>query len=206
MASQTYYRRNLPHIVPPGGTLFLTFRLTDSLPQAVIQELQDDLAAGLGAIHNAAGPADERATAAYRLQRAHFGRFDRRLDRQAYGPDWLHHPAVAELVERELFLLEETGALILSYCIMPNHVHLVMRLPETTSHPCARLMQRLKGRTALAANRLLGRRGAFWQHESYDHLVRDSEELARINSYVVLNPVKAGLVAEWEQWPHTFLL
>jgi REP element-mobilizing transposase RayT len=66
------------------------------------------------------------------------------------------------------------------------------------------MLQWLKGFTALAANRRLGRTGAFWQPESYDHVVRDSGELERIVAYVVRNPVKAGLVAAADEWPWTY--
>ena len=61
-----------------------------------------------------------------------------------------------------------------------------------------------KGRnqhTALECNRRLGREGAFWQHESYDHWIRDAEEMERILLYVDGNPVKAGLVESPEDWP-----
>jgi hypothetical protein len=44
---------------------------------------------------------------------------------------------------------------------------------------------------------MLGRQGDFWQHESYDHVVRDEAELARIVEYVRLNPARAGLPGEW---------
>ena len=61
-------------------------------------------------------------------------------------------------------------------------------------------MQSLKGYTARKANHILGRSGAFWHHESYDHCVRNPNEWQRIVSYVLNNPVKAGLVDEWENW------
>lgn len=90
---------------------------------------------------------------------------------------------------------------------MANHVHLVVQLPENAAFSAARMMQRLKGRTAMAANKLLGRQGqAFWQHESYDHVVRSGEEQARVVAYAVNNPVKAGLVEDWTQWPYTYLM
>ncbi len=89
---------------------------------------------------------------------------------------------------------------------MANHVHLVVQLPDTASFSAARMMQRLKGRTALAANKLLGRPGqAFWQHESCGHVVRNGEEQARVVAYAVNNPVKAGLVENWTQWPYTYV-
>jgi hypothetical protein len=54
-----------------------------------------------------------------------------------------------------------------------------------------RIMQSLKRFTALEANRILGRRGTFWAEESYDRLVRDQREFARIAEYIENNPVLA---------------
>ena len=90
---------------------------------------------------------------------------------------------------------------------MPNHVHLLVQLPEDDSFSFANMMQLLKGRTATAANRLLNRRGQpFWQAESYDHLVRGHAGYERVKAYILHNPVKAGLVAGWELWPFSFLV
>jgi putative transposase len=61
----------------------------------------------------------------------------------------------------------------------------------------------LKGFTSYKANQLLGNRGrAFWQDESYDHLVRSDLEFERIWAYIEQNPVTAGLVATAQpfQW------
>ena len=88
---------------------------------------------------------------------------------------------------------------------MPNHVHFVANLPLHFSTPFHALMHHFKGRTAYTANRLLNRRGAFWQSESYDHVVRDSAELSRIVTYVLQNPVKARLVSDWQDWPFSYL-
>lgn len=66
------------------------------------------------------------------------------------------------------------------------------------------IMQSLKGYTAHKANHLLERSGAFWQGESYDHVVRDASEWQRIVTYVLNNPVKAGLVDTWEKWKWSY--
>jgi REP element-mobilizing transposase RayT len=66
-------------------------------------------------------------------------------------------------------------------------------------------MQSLKRHTARQANRILNRRGTFWQAESYDHVVRDEQELERIVEYVIDNPVKAGLIADGLAWPWTYV-
>jgi len=62
------------------------------------------------------------------------------------------------------------------------------------------ILRKLKGSTARECNKLINRSGTFWQHESYDHVVRDKKELIRIVKYVLNNPVKAGLCEKWEDW------
>ena len=58
---------------------------------------------------------------------------------------------------------------------------------------------------AVYANRALERSGKFWQKESFDHYVRDKKEFWRILNYILNNPVKAGLVEKWEDYPFTYL-
>jgi putative transposase len=65
-------------------------------------------------------------------------------------------------------------------------------------------MQSLKRHTARQANILLGRKGAFWQDESYDRVIRDHDEYIRIVHYVLENPVKARLVSKWDDWKGTY--
>jgi putative transposase len=72
------------------------------------------------------------------------------------------------------------------------------RAPRT---PRERIMHSIKRHSARECNKLLGARGPFWQDESYDHGVFDIEELGRIVEYVELNPVRAGLVRDPEDWP-----
>jgi putative transposase len=82
---------------------------------------------------------------------------------------------------------------------MPNHVHVLIQ-PKI---PPSRLLQSLKGATARECNRLLGRIGEpFWQGESYDHWVRNDDELARISRYIERNPVKANLATTPQDWPY----
>jgi putative transposase len=59
--------------------------------------------------------------------------------------------------------------------------------------PRERIVQSVLRYSSVECNRLLRRRGRFWQHESYDHWVRDVDELERIMHYVEGNPLKARL-------------
>jgi len=71
---------------------------------------------------------------------------------------------------------------------------------DGSHHSVSSIMRSLKGRTARQANLVIGRRGTFWQHENYDHVVRDEGELGRIITYVLENPVKARLVQARDEW------
>jgi (E)-4-hydroxy-3-methylbut-2-enyl-diphosphate synthase len=78
---------------------------------------------------------------------------------------------------------------------MPNHVHAVLRPAE--GELLEKILHSWKSFTAHEINRRLGTSGAVWQKESYDHLVRDGEDLRNQVGYVMRNPVKAGL-GDWE--------
>ena len=75
---------------------------------------------------------------------------------------------------------------------------------ESDAPVLAEIMQSLKVYTARECNRALERKGQFWQHESYDHVIRLGE-YNRIITYTLNNPVKAGLAKEWKDWPWSYL-
>ena len=79
-----------------------------------------------------------------------------------------------------------------AFVIMPDHVHWLVQLAGNTS--LTAIMKRFKGATAHHVNSLLGRSGAVWQPSFHDHAVRDDECLASAARYVIMNPVRAGLV------------
>ena len=124
---------------------------------------------------------------------------DRYLDAARSGPVFLKQDAIAQRVVDSLFKGAELGHYQLGpFAIMANHVH-VLLLPLISP---SRLLQSLKGFTAREANKVLGRTGEqFWRRESYDHWVRDESEWNRIARYIERNPVKAGLVAQMEDYP-----
>jgi putative transposase len=150
---------------------------------------------------------DERARLLYMAQRRHFGRFDHALDTSPVGPHWLRNPAAAEIVSASMHHLDGRRYDLDSYCIMSNHVHVLFTPLEQEDgryHGLSQIMHSLKGYTAGRANEALGCAGQFWQHESYDHIVRDEEEFLRIRGYILNNPVKIGLVEHWTEWPYSY--
>lgn len=88
--------------------------------------------------------------------------------------------------------------------VMPDHVHLVMTLPHALDNralPLAEAMKGIKGVSSRRIKQLLGRQEPVWLIESYDHIVRRSEGLEHTCEYVLQNPVRAGLVANPDDYP-----
>lgn len=88
---------------------------------------------------------------------------------------------------------------LLAWCLMPNHVHVVVEMIE--GHSLSDVMRSLKSFTARRANALLQRAGAFWHPDYFDRYMRDDDHLARTVTYIENNPVKAGLAIAPTDWP-----
>ena len=201
-----FYERHLPHYQPPGATLFLSFRLADSIPKPVLFELQAEADRVDRLLATISDP-EERSQQALAEKERLFYRWDDALDGATSGPLWLQEPAVASLVVDALHHRHGQVYDLEAFCIMPNHVHAVftpLAKPDDTYHSLASIMHSLKLWTGRNANQLLGRQGGFWQHENYDHVVRNEAALMRIIRYVLNNPVKAGLVGLSELWPWSY--
>ena len=196
----TFYRRNLPHFHLDGYSLFITFRLADSLPIQIIDELKSEREQELKFATSKSS--DEL----YEIEKRYFGRYDDWLDRCSSGPHWLEDERIASIVNDKIWEMKNLRYKLIAYCIMPNHVHMLIdhfagemtfHRGKSAKYPVTETLRLLKGSTARNCNSALERSGHFWHHESYDHFVRDGEELARVIQYILNNPVKAGLVKEW---------
>jgi putative transposase len=204
---KTYYKRNLPHYQHPGYTFFVTFRLTDSIPLKVLLKLREESEAELKRVAGYANSA-KRNEMYKSYQSKNFGKYDSFLDKAQYGPKWLEKAEIAIIVKEALHQYDSTEYELICYSIMPNHVHMIFtpnKIPEGKDYIVTKILQKIKSKTALKANQVLERKGAFWQHESYDHIVRNEDELNRCINYVLYNPVKAGLCEQWEDWKWNYL-
>lgn len=190
-AEATLRTRFLPHWERDGAIYHVTFRLADSLPKSVLLAYQEER--GLLLAKAQAGgnlSAEERE----RLDRLFSTRIQQYLDR-GVGACYLAKPEMAALVAQALRHFDGKRYRLLAWCIMPNHVHVVMQ--PLGEHTLSTILHTWKSFTAHQALRVLGITGVLWQHEYYDHLVRSEEALWRIITYVEQNPVKAHM----ENWP-----
>ncbi len=161
------YRRRLPHFHPDGEHLFVTWRLHGSLPVAPLDVIY--------------------ATPGHR-----FAVEDRALA-QSHARLWMSNPRVARQVVEAIRTGESRKLYELhAWVVMPNHVHMLI-LPHV---PLPQITHWIKGRTAREANLLLKRTGEpFWQHESWDHWVRNEREFHRIVAYIEENRFRQGWLA-----------
>ena len=203
-----FYRRHLPHLHPRGAIFFITFGLVDSIPDAVLQKLKEERDDEIKQLHRKFS-GKELEEEKYKAEKRHFSRYDEWLDRAATGPQWLKEERIGQIVADKIHDLHGKRYELISYCIMSNHVHISfdtagyepVTAGTTRDYPVTDTMRLLKGSTSRFCNLALGRTGErFWHKESYDHYVRDKEELFRIIEYILNNPVKAGLVQHREEW------
>ena len=201
MQNKSYFhQRNLPHFDPQDAPYFLTFRLADSLPKAVLDRLRTELDHQLRKAEILKGSAASEAREV--AHKRFFKGFDDYLDRCETGPHWLQQPQVAKLVYDHMRSLGESWWKITCFTILSNHVHVLFNI--TPGVLLSDLMQKVKGASAIQCNRALGRNGSFWHGESFDHVLRRGE-FGRVIEYILENPVKAGLVDRWSDWPWTYL-
>ncbi|MGH9962850.1 MAG: transposase [Pyrinomonadaceae bacterium] len=188
--------RKRPHYQPLGGTLFVTFRLADSIPKSAVRYykakrgwLRDQLRR-VERISAEAKLAEHASwlTQLEQLNREWFLRCEDILHREAIGPTWMRDARIADKVAENLRLLDCDAYRLDAFSVMSNHVHTVFRplvsgeLMEEILRSwddslaripaLSRIMQTIKGRSARECNLILGRSGSFWEHESFDHVIR----------------------------------
>ena len=92
---------------------------------------------------------------------------------------------------------QENDVLIYAYCIMPDHVHLLISASHNKDIiSFVREIKSLSTRIAWAYNY----RGGIWQTSFYDHFLRNDEGRREVINYIVENPVREGLVDNWRDY------
>jgi REP element-mobilizing transposase RayT len=173
-------RGYLPHFDAAEITQTVTFRLADSLPQAVLERWKSEITA------------DSEAGSDSALRR----RIEHYLD-QGYGSCALKDASIATVVQESLLHFDGERYRLLAWVVMPNHVH-VLLTPDLL-WTLSQIMKNLKSYTSHEANKILGRSGPFWMEDYFDRYIRDSKHLMNA-SHIENNPVKVGLCERASDW------
>jgi type I restriction enzyme R subunit/putative DNA methylase len=192
-------RGYLPHCDFPGLLQFVTIRLADSMPESRrgewehLLKIEDDR---------------EKRT-----------KLEEYLDR-GVGECLLRGPCDAKVAEDALFHFHNERYELVAWCVMPNHVHVLVHVWQTPLWKLVAMWKKFAAAKALALLRSErrspdrpvredGNTGPhrnsalkpFWQREYWDTFMRDEEQEKTAVRYIENNPVKAKLCAAKEQWP-----
>lgn len=109
--------------------------------------------------------------------------------------DW----QLGRLVAKQ-FQQAQDGGLItsLAWIVMPDHFHWLIQLHKGT---LAGLMSRVKSRSSKAINIHTGRNRRVWQRGYHDRALRRADDLKTLARYIIMNPVRAGLVNKAGDYP-----
>ena len=197
LISGLHSRGTLPHLKREGAGYFVTFRQAGTLPKDVLLRFKQEHDAILQQ-----SQADQRPLIwpeQAQLLRWYSERVDKYLD-AGNGVCHLRDPALADLVAGAMQFFVGQRYELRAWVVMPNHVHAVIW--PLSGHTLSDILHSWKSFTAHEINpRLPEILTPFWQSESYDHLIRDEEDLQRCCHYTVMNPVTANLCARPEDWP-----
>jgi putative transposase len=115
--------------------------------------------------------------------------------RQPLFADW----CPGRLVVSEFRSAEQQGFVqSLSWVVMPDHFHWLIELQQGS---LSKLMARVKSRSSRSLMYHTGHQGPVWQKSYHDRALRREEDLLQAARYVVLNPVRAGLVERVGDYP-----
>ena len=186
-------RRNLPHWHQDGVMYFVTFRLADSLPKGKMEQLEDERKDWLK-YHNEPYTNDEWVE--------YYELFSERIEKwldAGIGSCYLSNPDVASIVGNALRFFDRKRYTLDEWIVMPNHVHVL--LVPLAHEELSKILHSWKSFTATKVNKLLRQATLqLWMHESYDHIVRNQQQLTHYRKYIRDNPEKAHVSVTQASW------
>lgn len=177
---EEWHHGNLPHRNKEGLIQFITFRLADSLPQEVLKNIESEI--------------EKLATSEKDIQKRK--KLQYWLDK-GLGSCALANKEMAQVMQDALMHHDGEKYDLLSWVIMPNHVHVLIR----TKEDLPKIIQSWKsftGKWGLKNNKKYGLgidadAHQFWMPEYWDRFIRDKEHFNNTVRYILNNPAKAKL-------------
>ena len=187
----------LPHWQQEGAVYFITFHLADSLPSHLLMQWKTERSAWLDAHPKPWTPAIERE-----YHEKFSGVIERLLD-AGHGSCALRRPECSAIVAGALRHFDGERVAMLSFVVMPNHVHALFMLREGWT--LEQMLHSWKRFSSVRINRIIGSEGELWQRDYFDRLVRDQQHMENVIRYIRRNPAKAKLrEGEFILWESDF--
>jgi putative transposase len=132
-----------------------------------------------------------------------------------HGQPFLDARLAAAVTAAVRFYRERGLWMVYTFCLMPDHLHAVVRLgepvgpeelrwdedPDAPPRGLKRRVGNFKRYTTTQIAWRHGLRGRLWQRDFYDHIARGEAEFEAQCRYVLENPVRKELVTRWEDYP-----
>ncbi len=215
MNKKEFHRANLPHFQQPGQAYFITWNLQNAIPAKALKEYSEKLTQIKVSVDFA--EKTKQSSEQINVLKCEY-RFLRKMMLKALD-DILD---VGNHIDVNLSKTENTSIVVNSLrfwegkklrnyaiCVMPNHVHWVLELYNFDENGEAvwldDILKSVKQFSATQINKSENRLGKLWQKESWDTTIRDNLHLFKAIDYTRNNPVKAGLVKDWRDWPGTLV-
>jgi len=180
---------NLPHWQQKNVWYFVTFRLADSIPAEVVEQIKSEREIWLKN-----NKKDEKGEYSKEQLKEYYRLFSDRIEgllNDCRGSCVLKKTEIAKIMADALNHFDNKRYVLDEWVIMPNHVHILFKPLAENNLPD--ILHSWKSYTANEINKVTGNKGQLWMHESYDHIVRNEKALNGIRNYIRQNPVKANL-------------
>lgn len=171
---------NLPHWHQHEKMQYVTFRLADSLPKSVCQELHERISEFK---KRHPEPWDEKTKIKYWTE---IGPMQHRLLDNGYGSCVLRSYECRKVLIDVIAYNDNVNYKVVSYVIMPNHVHMLI-LP-LSDNKIENIMSSIKRFSARKINGILGKSGTLWMKEYFDRIVRNEDSYKHYYNYIIANP------------------
>lgn len=196
LLSGFHSRGVLPHLKREGRRYFVTFRQAGTLPKEVLLRFKQERDTIVQHARAAKRPLTWHEQ--QELFRWYSSRVDKHLD-AGHGICYLRNAELADLVAGAIRFFDGQRYELHAWVVMPNHAHVVVW--PMPGHILSEILHSWKSYTSHEINKRLPTKAVpFWQNESYEHLIRDDDDLHRCCHYTHMNPVNAGLCARPEDW------
>jgi len=187
----------LPHWAAADCFYHVCFHQKDSIPAEVLKKWQFDR---------------ENIISAAKLQKRELTEEEKREFAYLYsekvslyldkgcGNCSLGNEKCASVVVESLEFYNKIKYELNSWCVMPNHVHIIIKL--IADNDLFKIIHSWKSYSATVINQILNRKGRFWHPDAFNRLIRNQKELDNTIKYVWENPDKAG----FNNWKYRYML